>query len=381
MAKPYARGVPRVRAYAGPMENSDGTPPEQPPIEAAEQLLAGLDAASEYRAVEGLARHGHGSLLAPIDFDPDLPFHDPSTVVVQPEPVDSDLIHLYGRGAYPDFEEHLLAAFGSTDVTHLLNDLYHSLVYDGINVALVTNHGQIIDIAVVLGALELTMSDPERHFGVLREQMSLADIAQRSNLLLSRMVISRQVFGIPTPRVLAGFCRAFYSIPQTHSRRRSKVEPEVARANNLVMRDQLAGQLEKGGQILAMAASGSQDIRLAANVAARLRTSWRNRRGEERDDQQSLHLQPLYNGTISLMLACRYVLPVAISLHGEHPACVIGEMTRVSEPDDCHDVMTWIASAHEEATGIDTVYHAHEDDLLTRVRDAIRSGSRDDKST
>jgi hypothetical protein len=300
-------------------------------------------------------------------------------VVVQPEPVDAEVIELYGRGAYPYFEEHLLDAFAAPELHHLLNDLYHSLVYDGLNVALVTNHGQIIDIALVLGALELTMCRPDRRFGVLGEQMSMADIVQRSNLLLSRMVVTRQVFGIPTPTVLSGMCRAFYSVPQTASRRRAKIEPEVCRANNLVMRDRLAGQLEKGGQILAMAASGSQDITLAANVAARLRTSWRNRRGELHDDQPSLHLQPLYNGTISLMLACRYVLPVSISLNREHPACVIGEISRVNEPDDCHDVMDWIAASHEEATGISTVYHRQENDLLGRVRDAIRSSARDER--
>jgi hypothetical protein len=358
-----------------PAEHSE----ELPPVEAAEQLLAGLDGRAQYRALAGLVRDGHGSLLLPLDYDPAYSFHDPSTVVVQPEPVDPDLLDLYGRGAYPDFEEHLLAAFGSPELVHLLNDLYHSLVYDGINVALVTNHGQIIDIAVVLGALELTMCQPDRTFGVLGEQMSMADMAMRSNLLLSRMVVTRQVFGIPTPTVLSGMCRAFYSIPQTASRRRSKLDSDVCRANNLVMRDQLAGQLEKGGQILAMAASGSQDITLAANVAARLRTSWRARRGEVPNDAPSLHLQPLYNGTITLMLECRYVLPVSISLNREHPACVIGQISRVNEPDDCHDVMEWIAEAHEGATGIHTVYHRQEDDRLSRVRDAIRSAPREER--
>ncbi len=365
------------------MENPPGLPEEStetvPPVEGAEQLLAGLDPLGHYKALSSLAREGHGSLLQPLDFDPDLSYHQPSTVVVQPEPVGRDLIELYGRGAYPDYDEHLLSHLQAPDKLHLLNDLFHSLVYDGLNVALVTNHGQIIDIAVVLGALQFAMSDPERRFGVLGETVSYAEIAERSNLLLSRMVVTRQVFGMPTPEVLSGMCRAFYSIPQTASRRRSKVDPEVSRANNLVMRDRLAGQLEKGGQILAMAASGSQDIRLAANVAARLRTSWRNRRGEEPGDEPSLHLQPLYNGTIALMLACRYVLPVSISLNRDHPACVIGAITRVNEPGDCHEVMEWIAESHQESTGIHTVYHSQESDLLSRVRDAIRSGSRDDR--
>ena len=122
-----------------------------------------------------------------------------------------------------------------------------------------------------------------------------------------------------------------------------------------------------------MAASGSQDISLASGLARKVRSAWRQRRGEDRRDTPSLHLQPLYNGTINLMLACHYVLPVAISLDSEHPACEVGALTRVRTSEDCHDVMHWIAAAHEQATGIDTVYHQREDDLLTQVRAALRS--------
>ncbi len=38
------------------------------------------------------------------------------------------------------------------------------------------------------------------------------------------------------------------------------------------------------------------------------------------------------------------------------------------EKDDCHRIMDWIALAHQEATGVPTIYHWHEDDLLTQVR-------------
>jgi hypothetical protein len=69
-----------------------------------------------------------------------------------------------------------------------------------------------------------------------------------------------------------------------------------------------------GGQVLAMAASGSQDISAAAGMARKARAAWKQRRGEEAPESATLHLQPLYNGTINLMLGCRYVLPVAINL-------------------------------------------------------------------
>ena len=48
-------------------------------------------------------------------------------------------------------------------------------------------------------------------------------------------------------------------------------------------------------------------------------------------------------------------------------------MTRLTERDDCHRVMDWIAHAHQDATGVPTIYHWHEDDLLTQVRSLAES--------
>ena len=43
----------------------------------------------------------------------------------------------------------------------------------------------------------------------------------------------------------------------------------------------------------------------------------------------------------------------------------------VAHPVTCHRVMDWIAAAHQRATGITTVYHDAEDDLLANIRAAI----------
>jgi hypothetical protein len=293
--------------------------------------------------------------------------------VVEPEQTGTETMQLYCHAAYPEFDKHLAGPFDAPALDHLIASVYHGLMNEGINIALVTNHGQLHDIALVLAALVLSICDDNRTFGVLGERTNLEEISQRSNLLLSRMVATTQVFSVPTTQVLQAMCRTFYSVPQTASRRRAKLDPELARANNRVMRDRLERQLADGGQLLAMAASGSQDISLASGLARKVRSAWRQRRGEERDDTPSLHLQPLYNGTIHLMLACHYVLPVAISLDSQHPACEVGGLTRVRTAEDCHDVMNWIAAAHEQATGIATVYHQREDALLTQVRAALRS--------
>jgi hypothetical protein len=166
--------------------------------------------------------------------------------------------------------------------------------------------------------------------------------------------------------------RTFLSVPQTHSRRRAKLDPSVVRANNLVMRHELDLRMSEGGQILAMAASGSQDLSLAAGLVQKVRSQWRQRRGYDPGDTDTVHLQPLYDGTMQLMLNCKYVMPIAIALDPAAPALVVGSMTRVRQKDDCHRIMEWIADAQQNATGIPTIYHRQEDDLLTQVRALVK---------
>jgi len=342
-------------------------------VEQARALLEAADPVSYYRSVSALARTSAGSPLQPLPYSAARGYHDPACVVVEPEPAGRETMHLYARAAYPDFDANLLARLSDPGLDHLLNHLHQALVHDGVNVALVTNHGQIIDIALILAALVMAQTAEDRTYGVLGERAELEDVVKRSNLLLSRMVMTRQIFNIPTSEVLQVLCRCYYSVPQTANRRRAKLDPELARANNVMMRHALEENLDRGGQLLAMAASGSQDLRLAAGLVKKVRSTWRQRRGEDPGDAPSLHLQPLYNGTIHLMLACRYVLPVALSFDRAHPACEVGAITRVSDADDCHAVMAWIAQAHQRATGVTTVYHQREDDLLTQVRDVLRS--------
>lgn len=344
-------------------------------LEAAEQILAEADAGETYRSISALARAGHGSLLQPLPYDPALPYHDPTCVEVPPEVLGPETVHVYARAAYPAFDEVLLDALRRPEVAALLADVHHRLTEEGANVALVTNHGQIHDIAVVLAAFVLAMCDDDRHYGVLDDEITLDEMAPRSNVLVSRMVATRQVFDLPALSLLQTVCRIYLSVPQTQSRRKARLDPDYVRAANLVMRDRLGRRLAGGGQLLAMAASGSQDLSLAANLAERFRSSWRQRRGDDPEPGHTLHLQPLTHGTIRLMLDCRTVLPLSISLDQHHPACVIGGLTTVRTDADCHRVMDWIAAAHEESTGVPTIYHHHEDALLTQVRDALRGRS------
>jgi len=374
-AAPQAEGAPG--AAAAPQGAADADVPdlpeapsadEPPEVTAARLLLAGADAPSFHRAMGKLARSSQSALLGPLPYSSAYDFHDPNVVAVDPEPAGTETVAVYCRAAYPDFDQVLLRAFADPALDPVLTEVFHLLTSEDANVAIVTNHGQIIDIALVMGAFTVAMSDPARSFGVLGETADPIAMAERNNVVVSRMVATRQALGLPAVQLLQSGTRVFFSVPQTHSRRRAKLDPEVVRANNVVMRHELDVRMSLGGQVLAMAASGSQDISAAAGMARKARAAWRQRRGEEAPESATLHLQPLYNGTINLMLGCRYVLPVAINLEPGTHACVVGSVTRVRTADDCHRTMDWIADAHQRATGVPTVYHSHEDDLLTQVR-------------
>ncbi len=342
--------------------------PPQDPLKAARERLAAADPESTYKSLLTLVRSDHSELLSTLDYNAAFEFHDPTCVRVEPDPSGLETIDLYTHAAFPEFDRVLAEPFAEPRNDHLFNNLRNLLFEENKNVAMVTNHGQIIDIALVIGAFLLAVCGKDRSFGVLENHIELDDLADRTNVLVSRMVATQAAFGIPALQVLQIGARTFLSIPQTASRRRAKLDPEIARANNVVMRHELDAQMARGGQLLAMAASGSQDLSIAAGLMNRARNAWMKRRGEEPPQESTLHLQPLYDGTLKLMGECDYVLPIAISMDPAKPCCVLGEMTRLTEPDDCHRVMDWIAAAHEAATGVPTIYHWHEDDLMAQVR-------------
>ncbi|MFM7068382.1 MAG: hypothetical protein ACKOYM_02875, partial [Actinomycetes bacterium] len=277
---------------------------EPPEVTAAREVLAAVDAAGFHRSMSKLVRSSHNSILGPLPYAETWPFHDPNTVAVDPEPAGVDTVELYCRAAYPDFDQVLLRAFNDPAVDPVLTEVFHLLTAEDANIAIVTNHGQIIDIALVIGAFTSAMCRAGRSFGVLGESIDPADLVDRNNVVVSRMVATRQAFGLPAVQLLQSGTRVFFSVPQTQSRRRAKLDPEQVRANNVVMRHELDERMSTGGQVLAMAASGSQDISAAAGLARKARVAWRQRRGEEPPESATLHLQPLYNGTINLMLGC-----------------------------------------------------------------------------
>ncbi|MGB3156053.1 MAG: hypothetical protein WBB09_00530 [Candidatus Microthrix parvicella] len=358
-----------ARERRQPEEEPGGGEHGDDPEAWARALLQAEDPKEYFDTVSGLARVDQSSVLSPLEFDPDVPFHHPQATYVDPEPQGIETVKLYARTASPIFDTQIAAPFANPMRADMIADIYQRLMLDGRNLALITNHGDIVDIAVVLAGLTTAMCDG-RTYGVLEEELAQEDLAEHFNIMVSRMVTTRQAFGIPALSVVANMARTFLSLPQTHSRRRARIDPELVRASNMLMRADLSRYLAQGGQLLAMAASGSQDLSLAANFAARVRNAWQGFRGEDHEGP-SMHLQPLYPGTMKIMLECQDVLPLAVCMDPKNPTTQLGSITRVRTEDDCHRVMDWIAAAHQRGTGITTVYHDAEDDLLTNIRAAI----------
>ena len=194
------------------------------PIQEARDLLASTDPAAYYKALSGLARQGHHAVLQELPYTPSLEFHDPGCVVVEPRPANTETIELFANAAYPNFGW-LLERFRDPVVAERLDTLYQLVFNEGANVAVVTNHGQIIDIALVGGAMIDAMCSAGRTYGILGESIEVDDLAERFNVLVSRMVTTRMAFNVPAMQVLQVGARTFLSMPQTHSRRRAKLDP------------------------------------------------------------------------------------------------------------------------------------------------------------
>ena len=124
-------------------------------VERALRLLEEADPAAYHKSISGLLRTGPGALLQPMPYSAARPYHHPSCVVVEPDQTGIETVELYCHAAYPEFDQHLARPFDAPELDHLIANVYHGLVYEGINIALVTNHGQLHDIALVLSALSL----------------------------------------------------------------------------------------------------------------------------------------------------------------------------------------------------------------------------------
>ena len=176
------------------------------------------------KALSGLARQGPTQVLEPLPYRSNLDFHDPTCVVVDPARPTPTRSSCSPNAAAPT-SRGCSAGFRDPVVAERLGAVYQLVFNEGANVAVVTNHGQIIDIALVGGAADRRHAG-RTHLRVLGEQIEVDDLAERFNV--PGQPHGHHPHGVQRARP----CRCCRSAPgrscrcpRPTARRRSKLEP------------------------------------------------------------------------------------------------------------------------------------------------------------
>jgi hypothetical protein len=149
---------------------------------------------------------------------------------------------------------------------------------------------------------------------------------------------------LPAIEVLQFFTRVLTSFPTTVTVKSLNFDPDLVAASNELVRLSHRQILERGGQLLAVAPSASED-RLLLN---------------------GKHMQPLKNGTMDLMIGT-WAVPVAVTLDGdEPPACTVLEPRWIDEREKCHAMMEAIAHQCHRQSLVEHTYH-RESSLYQRA--------------
>lgn len=298
-----------------------------------EAILRNYEPEEVYRLQASLSgRHAKKSLFRTMAFNPRQPFHRPENVVFAPvQPTwANEAIVPFGPAVHPGFKVILEAWQRASD---LLAIVAGEMRMHGRNYTLVTNHGALFDIALVLGALRIKIEkwlEPE----LFTEQSAVIVSAGVRPLEVVLTVKGVEVV-LPAIEVLQYFTRVLTSYPTTLSVKNVNFDPHLVSAANELVRLSHAELLQGGGQLMAMAPSASEDRLLS----------------------DGKHMQPLKNGTMDLMLNT-WALPVAITLDGdEPPACTILEPRWLDSYKACHDMMEAIAHQCHRQSLLEHRYH------------------------
>lgn len=334
------------------------TTPEELPrtmLEVGEQDLASpLWAKHVYDqlASQGAGHSGQKGPFTPIDFDPQKhPGQMLDDVRVPALELDAveEFIAIKGEEFRPGFLR-LIDCFSSQPDT--LSAIRESLD-SGESVSVITNHGEIYDIGLVLGALRVALA---RH-ALINELSALS--ATSFNIILHRMLAQlgvRDKEGLEASaiNILQLVGNIFLSFPRTESSKKSTaaIPSELIDACNTRMLAELDKQLAEGGQILAFAPSGSKD------------EPQRNRFG-----QRIKVMKPVNKGTFKLMRRPgTKVLAVSVHVAGaDNTSCIISELTTCDSDAACIELLNSIAENHTRLSGIETKF-ASSQAMLEKIR-------------
>lgn len=193
----------------------------------------------------------------------------------------------------------------------------------GQNIIVITNHGEIKDIAVVLAAY---------YAGIMQAgQQNGREYEFDNNILLSKMIayLDIPLLGEPAVDVLGKMCdRQFFSFPKTDTIKNSRISPALVSAYNWTLRELIRLRLHGGGNLFAIAPSGTIDKPLDEN------------------EPDKLSLAPVGRGTAKILTSDdTKVLPVATWLQGDTPVFEpLGIPRPLRDEEEVHQAMSDIAS-------------------------------------
>jgi hypothetical protein len=233
---------------------------------------------------------------------------------VDGNPQDAGTVKWIARGIEPRFDIFTDVLAESESSASEISRIGEQLEKDQ-NIILVTNHGDLKDIAYTLAAYYVKLKEQRYDF--------------RSSLVMSKIIsfIGVGEDGDSAVNILKNICdEEYFSFPRTKSINQSRIAGGLVTAYNEGVRKVMERRLHKGGNLFAMAASGTTDKPLE-------------------DDQSTISMGRIGHGTVKLMAAPNsLVLPIAVWLTPEDVVFKPCDIPRaINEDEEAHDVMALIA--------------------------------------
>ncbi|MCX6727341.1 MAG: hypothetical protein NTX11_00820 [Candidatus Saccharibacteria bacterium] len=298
------------------------------------------------------------SRFVPLEFNPRDMYRNPNEgnpgqlladYCITPDAIDGieDFIHAAAETFLPGFSG-MVEKFRDAEHEPLLDSLIEKLDANE-NVLIATNHGEIYDIAIILSAIRVALA------GHLAKQGREPIESDRFNIIVHRMISQLGVADdhdpskiAPALSVLKLVGEIYLSFPNTETSKKARLPPGLSKYCNKQMLSALSLKLSMGGQILAIAPSGSKD------------ESVRDRLGKPRKV-----IKPVNSGTFALMQADKtWVLGVGVSLDQKNgPSFSVSDLKQCKNDDDCREVLNSIAAHHSKLTGIKTVFAERQSDM------------------
>lgn len=242
------------------------------------------------------------------------------------DPQRAGMVELVATQAAPDSFPQMLETVRAPENQQLIKSM-GEILKRGDNVMLVTNHSDLIDIALTYAAVYSRLDEQEYSF---QSGMIISKIISRLGYILDA-----EHPAIPAVDALKLGCNdVMLSFPRTPSMQKSKVfefVPDHIDRHNRKLRSTIRDrQAADEGYLLAVAGSGATD--------------------KPRPDQpNTINMTGLTEGTIKMMRDRHtYVVPVAVWLRGERAVMEFCNLRAVTTPAEGHQVMVDIQDTLNE---------------------------------